>query len=76
MEGPWLYPALEMMEKARAKGVQLLLPQDVVVSSSLEAAADVRTIDLSPGCCSADSPCIPAGGLAVRICHLLAPSCT
>ena len=67
VEGPWLYPALEMIEYARQRGVQLLLPRDVVVSASLDGAQDVRTVDLAPGCCTADAPCIPAGFYGVDI---------
>jgi len=44
---------------AAAAGVRLLLPVDVVVSQSPEAAEALHTVPLTQQCCSAEAPCLP-----------------
>ncbi len=50
-----------MLHLARQKGVQMLLPVDVRVSTSLDRAQDLHTTLLTRSCCSLDAPCIPFG---------------
>ena len=52
-----------MIELAKGRGVQLLLPKDVRVSESLSEPACMEVTDLTRFCCTADKPCIPAGEL-------------
>jgi phosphoglycerate kinase len=59
VEGDKLSLARTLLEKARAKGVDLLLPVDVVVAASTEAAAaDAQTVSVDA---------VPAGKLALDI---------
>jgi hypothetical protein len=54
-----------MRQLARERGVQLLLPQDVVVAYSLNDDAGCCTVPLTLGCCSAEAPCVPHGEAAL-----------
>lgn len=56
-----------MIEDAKARGVQLLLPGDVLVSRSLSEPADPRVVPLTLTCCTAEQPCIPADAFGVDI---------
>lgn len=67
VEEEWLEPCRRMVSRAAAKGVKLLLPHDVVLSSSLDAPVAVATQVLTVDCCTADKPCIPAGMYGVDI---------
>lgn len=60
-------PALRMIAAAEAKGVQLLLPCDVYVSDDLSASVNCRLVDLTPNCCTAEQPCVPAGSYGLDI---------
>jgi phosphoglycerate kinase len=59
--------AREMEAAAAAAGVKLLLPCDVVVSSSADEPRDVRTVQLRLGCCTKEQPCLPPGSLGMDI---------
>lgn len=59
--------ARAMKAAADAAGVRLLLPCDVLTSTSLEGAEASRVVPLAPGCCSPDAPCIPPGAHGVDI---------
>ncbi|KAI8468557.1 MAG: phosphoglycerate kinase [Monoraphidium minutum] len=61
IEEDWVEPAREMVAAAAARGVQLLLPSDVLVSASLDAPESVRIVPLTATCCTAAAPCIPPG---------------
>jgi hypothetical protein len=54
-------PALEMIATAKAKGVALVLPEDVMVGDSLEPGVQTSVVPLTKGCCTAEAPCIPPG---------------
>lgn len=51
-----------MRERAAARGVKLLLPQDVVVAQSLDDDHGCCTVPLTVSCCTPDAPCVPVGG--------------
>lgn len=67
IEPDFVDAAREMEAAAAAAGVRLLLPADVVVSSSADAPRELRTIALRPGCCTADAPCLPPGAFGMDI---------
>ena len=67
IEADWVSAAREMEEAADAAGVRLLLPMDVLVSSSLDAPINTQVVKLSRGCCTDEQPCIPAGAFGVDI---------
>lgn len=67
IEPEWVGPAREMVETAAARGVQLVLPCDVIVSGSADEPQDVRTIPLTSTCCSPEAPCLPPGTLGLDI---------
>ncbi len=53
--------AADMIAMAQERGVQLLLPVDVRVSKSLDAALGMTVTDLTMTCCSRERPCLPPG---------------
>lgn len=57
-----LQPCQEMRKLAQQRGVQLLLPQDVVVARSLDDDHGCCVVTLTVDCCSSTAPCIPEGG--------------
>ncbi|KAG2434392.1 hypothetical protein HYH02_012404 [Chlamydomonas schloesseri] len=67
IEADWLEPCRRMMARAAERGTQLLLPGDVLWSSSLAAPVDTGVQLLTLDCCTEDSPCIPAGRYGVDI---------
>lgn len=56
-----------MISAAEAKGVQMLLPSDVVVSDDLDASVNCRVVQLEVGCCTDQRPCVPAGSFGLDI---------
>ncbi|GFR40366.1 hypothetical protein Agub_g914 [Astrephomene gubernaculifera] len=68
IEENWLEPCRRMMARAAARGTRLLLPSDVLWSASLAGPGPEGGVQqLTPTCCTADSPCIPAGRYGVDI---------
>ncbi|KAG2429767.1 hypothetical protein HXX76_010551 [Chlamydomonas incerta] len=67
IEPDWLEPCRRMMARAAERGTQLLLPGDVLWSSSLAAPVDTGVQVLTLDCCTEESPCIPAGRYGVDI---------
>jgi phosphoglycerate kinase len=67
VEHDFLPAARDMLAAAQAAGVTLLLPVDVVVSSSLDEPVDVRIVPLRAGCCTPAAPCLPAGTFGLDI---------
>lgn len=57
----------DMIEQAKARGVQLLLPSDVLISHSLSAAEETRVVPLTLTCCSVEQPCIPSDAYGLDI---------
>lgn len=55
------------MARAAARGCRLLLPTDVLWSSSLDQDRDTGLQVLTPSCCTQEQPCIPPGGLRLRL---------
>ncbi len=55
------------MARAAARGCRLLLPTDVLWSSSLDGDQDTGLQVLTPSCCTQERPCIPPGGLPLRL---------
>jgi hypothetical protein len=51
-----------MLDTAAARGVELLLPCDVVVARDWEDDEGCCTVELTRTCCSKERPCVPAGG--------------
>ena len=62
-----LEDARAMQACADAAGVRILLPQDVLCSSSLQAPVATRVVRLSATCCSDAAPCLPADAFGVDI---------
>ncbi|GBF99580.1 phosphoglycerate kinase [Raphidocelis subcapitata] len=67
IEQEWLEPARKMVDAAKARGVKLLLPTDVLVSESLDAPVATRIVPLTRSCCTPEAPCIPPGSFGVDI---------
>ncbi|GIL86451.1 hypothetical protein Vretifemale_14758 [Volvox reticuliferus] len=68
IEEGWLEPCRRMMSRAAELGTRLLLPSDVLWSSSLSRPEQLDTTGVTPltlDCCTPDRPCIPAGGKVV-----------
>ena len=61
IEADFVSVARDMEAAAARAGKQLLLPCDVLVSTSLDEPRDARYVQLRPGCCTAAAPCIPPG---------------
>ncbi len=55
------------MARAAARGCRLLLPTDVLWSSSLDGDRDTGLQVLTTSCCTQERPCIPPGGLRLRL---------
>lgn len=62
-----LQDARAMQAAADAAGVRLLLPADVLCSSSLQAPLDTRVVRLAADCCSDAAPCVPTDAFGVDI---------
>ncbi|GIL86464.1 hypothetical protein Vretimale_11634 [Volvox reticuliferus] len=63
-----LQPCRRMMSRAAELGTRLLLPSDVLWSSSLSRPEQLDTTGVTPltlDCCTPDRPCIPAGKFEV-----------
>jgi hypothetical protein len=56
-----LQAVLEMESAAKARGVELLLPCDVLVARNWEDEGCCCTVPLTPTCCSKERPCVPEG---------------
>ena len=67
VEHDYLSRAHDMEAAAERAGVQLLLPCDVLVSSSPDAPVDERVVALRQGCCTKAAPCLPPGSLGMDI---------
>ncbi|PNH11052.1 Phosphoglycerate kinase [Tetrabaena socialis] len=67
IEADWLEPCRRMMARAAERGTRLLLPTDVLWSSSLAGPVDSGVQVLTLDCCTEESPCIPAGRFGVDI---------
>ncbi|GIL86508.1 hypothetical protein Vretimale_11588 [Volvox reticuliferus] len=70
IEEGWLEPCRRMMSRAAELGTRLLLPSDVLWSSSLSRPEQLDTTGVTPltlDCCTPDRPCIPAGRYGVDI---------
>lgn len=67
VEPDFMEAARAVEAAAAAAGVRLLLPMDVVVSQSTEAAAELRTVPLTRHCCSAEAPCVPPHAFGLDI---------
>jgi hypothetical protein len=55
-----------MRKLAQERGVQLVLPVDVVVAHSLDDGVGCCTVPVTLGCCSNERPCVPEGRTPVR----------
>lgn len=62
LSGAPVQEALRMLDTAAARGVELLLPCDVVVARDWEDDEGCCTVELTRTCCSKERPCVPAGG--------------
>ena len=67
IEADFLDAARGIEAAAASKGVRLLLPCDVLTSASPDEPVDVRVTPLTSKCCTADSPCLPAGSFGMDI---------
>eukprot|EP00878_Enallax_costatus_P015074 GHUV01015784.1.p1 GENE.GHUV01015784.1~~GHUV01015784.1.p1 ORF type:complete len:434 (+),score=93.64 GHUV01015784.1:211-1512(+) len=67
IEEEWLQPCRQMRQLALERGVQLLLPQDVVVARSLDDDHGCCTVPLTQDCCSSTAPCVPEGCFGLDI---------
>jgi len=67
IEADYLDAARGIEAAAASKGVRLLLPCDVLTSASPDEPVDVRVTPLTSNCCTADSPCLPAGSFGMDI---------
>ena len=56
-----LQAVVEMEVAAKARGVDLLLPCDVVVARTWEDDKGCCTVPLTTTCCSKEKPCVPEG---------------
>ncbi|KAG2496543.1 hypothetical protein HYH03_005366 [Edaphochlamys debaryana] len=67
VEADWLEPCRATMARAAERGCRLLLPSDVLWSSSLAGPVDTGVQVLTLDCCTEEAPCIPAGRYGVDI---------
>lgn len=67
IEEDWLEACRELRVLAAQRGVQLLLPEDVVVARSMDDDCGCCTVPLTLNCCSQESPCVPPGCFGLDI---------
>ena len=67
IEADRLEDARAMKAAADSAGVRLLLPCDVLSTTSLDAPRDARVVLLHRDCCSAQAPCLPADAFGADI---------
>lgn len=56
-----LQPCKKMRQLAKERGVQLVLPVDVVVARRLSDDEGCCTVPVTLGCCTQECPCVPKG---------------